>query len=138
VKVLLDSSVLVSAFLTPAGRGAALLRAGMQGHYEPCISEGILTEIALTLRGKSKLKARYRYKETHIAEYIEDLCATMTVIQVLKSIKPVCRDPADDHVLAAALAAKTDFIVTGDDDLLSLGRYKNIRIVTVRKFLDDL
>jgi uncharacterized protein len=44
--------------------------------------------------------------------------------------QPVCRDPDDDAVLALAIAAKADFIVSGDRDLLSLKSYQGIPIVT--------
>ena len=37
---------------------------------------------------------------------------------LIRAIEPVCRDPADDHVLAASLTAGADYIVTGDRDLL--------------------
>jgi predicted nucleic acid-binding protein len=53
-------------------------------------------------------------------------------------IVPVCRDPDDNHVIATALAAATDCIVTGDRDLLALRRHETVRIVTVRAFLDEL
>ena len=43
---------------------------------------------------------------------------------------PVCRDPADDHVLALALAANADMIVSGDEDLLILESFAGIAIVT--------
>jgi uncharacterized protein len=42
----------------------------------------------------------------------------------------ISRDRDDDRVLAAALAGKTDMIVSGDHDLLSLGSYERIRILT--------
>jgi uncharacterized protein len=43
--------------------------------------------------------------------------------------QPVCRDPDDDQVLALALAAKVELIVSGDNDLLSLGTFEGIPIV---------
>ena len=50
----------------------------------------------------------------------------------------VCRDKSDDIVLATALAGKADVIVTGDDDLLVLKRFRGIRIVSPRQFLESL
>jgi predicted nucleic acid-binding protein len=48
----------------------------------------------------------------------------------------VCRDPDDDHVLAAALGASADLILTGDKDLLVLRVYQGIRIRSPRQFAD--
>jgi uncharacterized protein len=50
----------------------------------------------------------------------------------------VCRDKDDDVVLATALAGKADIIVTGDDDLLVLKKFRGIRILSPRKFLEFL
>jgi putative PIN family toxin of toxin-antitoxin system len=49
---------------------------------------------------------------------------------------PVCRHPDDDRVLATALAGRADAIVTGDDDLLVLGAYEGIAILSPRRFLE--
>lgn len=43
--------------------------------------------------------------------------------------QPVCRDPDDDEVLALAIAAKVDLIVSGDNDLLSLRSFQGIPII---------
>ncbi len=43
--------------------------------------------------------------------------------------QPVCRDPDDDEVLALAIAAKVELIVSGDNDLLSLGSFQGIPII---------
>jgi putative PIN family toxin of toxin-antitoxin system len=51
---------------------------------------------------------------------------------------PVSRDPDDDWVLSTALAAEAEAIVTGDDDLLSLGEYEGIPILKPRQFLESL
>jgi predicted nucleic acid-binding protein len=55
----------------------------------------------------------------------------------LPDIGNVCRDPNDDHVIALALAAEATVIVTGDKDLLTLGRHQEVRIITARAFLSE-
>jgi putative PIN family toxin of toxin-antitoxin system len=45
-------------------------------------------------------------------------------------VKRVARDPDDDHVLACALAARADLIVSGDADLLDLKAFEGIPIVS--------
>ena len=48
------------------------------------------------------------------------------------------RDRNDRHILAAAMIAKVDYIVTGDADLLSLKNYNSISIIQARKMLSLL
>ena len=48
----------------------------------------------------------------------------------------VCRDPDDDHILAAAVNAECDFLVTGDKDLLALKKFAGMKIVTPREFAE--
>jgi predicted nucleic acid-binding protein len=52
--------------------------------------------------------------------------------------QPMSRDRDDDRVLAAAVAGKADMIVSGDDDLLWLGSYDGIRILTPAEALRAL
>lgn len=51
---------------------------------------------------------------------------------------PVCRDPDDDAVLALAIAAKADFIVSGDNDLLALGAFNGIPVLTPAQALQRI
>ena len=51
------------------------------------------------------------------------------------TVPQIVRDPDDDHVLACALTARADLIVTGDDDLLTLNAYQDIPIVTAAEAL---
>jgi uncharacterized protein len=52
------------------------------------------------------------------------------IINPLPLPKPVSRDPDDDAILAVAIAARADLISSGDGDLLSLGQYGGIEIVS--------
>jgi putative PIN family toxin of toxin-antitoxin system len=52
--------------------------------------------------------------------------------------EPVSRDPDDDWVLASAVAGQAEIIVTGDGDLLTLRRFREIAILTPRGFLEVL
>ena len=53
-------------------------------------------------------------------------------------IDTVCEDPDDDKFLACAIAAKSEYIISGDKHLLKIGRFLNTTIVTPRCFLDNL
>jgi len=81
---------------------------------------------------------QFSYTENDVIEFIALLSAVATVAEELPDIPPVCRDPNDDHILAAALTTGAQIIVTGDDDLLTLRQYEGIRILSVRAFLGAL
>ncbi len=62
----------------------------------------------------------------------------VTTLVKPKSATPVSRDPDDDKVIACAIAARADFIVTGDDDLLVLKQHEGIEIIRVAQALAAL
>lgn len=53
-----------------------------------------------------------------------------TLVTVRQLAQQVSRDADDDQVLACALAARADLVVSGDRDLLDLESFEGIRIVT--------
>jgi putative PIN family toxin of toxin-antitoxin system len=52
--------------------------------------------------------------------------------------KPACRDPDDDWVLATAIAGQAEAIVTGDGDLLELGVFQGVAMLSPRRFIERL
>lgn len=126
MRVLLDISVLIAAFIA-RGACSELLEHCVRNHVI-VTSPGLLRELEEKLGGK-------------LAFTREETSAVLSLLRSrveLTAPEPpgmsVCRDPDDDQVLAAALAGKCDCIVTGDKDLLTLGRFRDIPILTPADF----
>ena len=66
-----------------------------------------------------------------------NLLASADIVEI-DSIQPVSRDVKDDKFLATAHAAKADYLVTEDQDLLVLEEYKGVKIITAERFLEIL
>ncbi|WP_408908457.1 putative toxin-antitoxin system toxin component, PIN family [Variovorax paradoxus] len=71
-------------------------------------------------------------------EVLQDYAAVVQLIEVEPLAEPMCRDPDDDAVLALARAAQADLIVSGDQDLLVLGQFEGVPIVTPRDALERI
>jgi putative PIN family toxin of toxin-antitoxin system len=133
-----DTSVLVSAFLFPESIPGRVVSLAEEGVYALLFSPIILEETRRSLRNP-RLRDSYGHTDDAINTWCTALHDIGTLLTVpLPDIGRACRDPDDDHVIAAALAARAVYIVTGDRDLLALGRYEHIRIITARRFLDEV
>ena len=80
--------------------------------------------------GRAKFDAILTRTNTSRERSLAEFRCLAEVIEPPPLPQPVCRDPDDDKVLALALAAKVEFIVSGDKDLLSLSSFEGVRIVT--------
>jgi predicted nucleic acid-binding protein len=107
-RAVLDSSVLVSAFLKPHGSVAGLLRGECRRRYRLCLSEYILAETATSLLTKARLRRYASYADEDVRAYVRWLLTQAEMAAGLPTISAVDRDPADDPIIATALAAKAD------------------------------
>jgi uncharacterized protein len=133
-----DTTVLVSAFLTPRGVSSEFLRRAREGAFVLVLAAEILEEARDRLLHRRRIRKRYPYTDERVHRFHRLLQTTTTVVAHLPTVTGVVRDPNDDMVIACALKARADYVVTRDKDLLSLGAYKGIRMVTPRQFLDCL
>lgn len=66
---------------------------------------------------------------------LEEIYSLLITTDVLSEVN-VCRDPKDNFLLALSNDTGTDYLITGDKDLLVLGIYNDVRIVTVSEFVE--
>jgi putative PIN family toxin of toxin-antitoxin system len=132
----LDTTVLISAFLRPVEGGASfeLLRFAKERRSELFRSNDILDEVADTLTTHERMRRRYRYPDAAVVEYRRELARFAAIVGEIPEIRAV-RDPDDDKILGCAIAAGADYLVTRDKDLLSLDRYREIAILPPERFL---
>jgi putative PIN family toxin of toxin-antitoxin system len=136
-RVVLDSSALISAFLTPQGTSGQVLDAAERGVFVLCLSAEILAETAGKLLRKTKLQTRYVYAPENVEAFCDGLAAIAELVTDLPELHAVPNDPKDNPIVATAVAAGAGYLVTGDRrHLLALGSYQDIRIVSPRALLD--
>lgn len=125
----LDSNVYVSAYVF-GGKPGRVIELATEGVIAISVSDSILVEIRRVLITKFGWSAE---RADDVVATIEATAAATAPTEVLDVVD---RDPDDNRVLECATAAQSEFIVTGDSDLLTLGSFRGIAIVTVASFLE--
>lgn len=129
-----DSTVLISAFLTPSGVAGELIDlAGFKFHL--CLSPHILIEVREVLLTRPKLRKGGGYADIEVEGYCRALEELAEEINTIPPLSGVVRDPNDDMIIATAVAAKADYVVSRDKDLLSLGVYEGIQMIAPEAFM---
>jgi putative PIN family toxin of toxin-antitoxin system len=128
VKAILDTNVLLSAFLTD-GICARILKRARHKQFSFILCEPVLKET------KRILKNKFSLPSTDIEFFLSIISeAANTVYSPEGTLSGVCRDPDDDIILLCASETEADFLVTGDNDLLVLKEYANTKILGPREF----
>jgi uncharacterized protein len=139
VSAVYDSNILVSAYLSrrnPERVSPELLRFARHGAVQLHLSPEIIAETLATLIRSTRARRRYAYTEAMAAQFCESLVAAATIVVNPPPIPgAVPRDPDDDKIVACAIAAGVQFIVTRDDHLISIGSYSGIGIITPEEFI---
>lgn len=129
MRIVCDTNVLVAA-LVAEGLCRDIVKRRLAAH-ELSSSKDLLDELAETLRRKFRVEPRD-------IPFLKAYRERAVLVKPEKLKRRVCRDPGDDLVLATAVAAKADCILTGDDDLLVLRRFSDIAMLSPRAFVDAL
>ena len=135
IRVVLDANVFVSGFPASAGTLPALIDRWRAGAFQLVASEPILTEVE---RAWTKPYWTRRFPPDRVAVVLALLRETAEITPITVGVKGVATHPEDDVVLAAAVSAAVDILVTGDRHLRAVGKYRGVTILTPREFLDRL
>jgi putative PIN family toxin of toxin-antitoxin system len=125
--VVADSNVIISGLYTP-GNPRAVLDLARTGAINLYLSRFILHEVVTALAGE-----KFRWPATRIMIALQALPGD--TVDTGPPYLHVVADEADNRILECALAAKADYLITGDRHLLALRRYQRIRVVTPAEFL---
>ncbi len=121
-----------------AGLPRRLLDGAEAGEFELCTSEVLLAEL-LDVLSRTKFTARLGQAGLTPQGIVDDLRRIAVVVSPTDTPPVVPTDPDDDHVIAVAVTGQADLIASGDKrDLLPLGSFQGIAIVTAREAVERL
>jgi putative PIN family toxin of toxin-antitoxin system len=136
MRTVADTNVLLSALLW-GGTPHALLEQMRNGTVTLISSPALLAELARVL-ARPKFDSILLRSNTSRLQTLAEVRQLAEVIDPPPLAQQVSRDPDDDAVLALALTAHADMVISGDDDLLSLGSFEGIPILTPAQALQRM
>ena len=137
MRAVIDNNVLVSGLLWGNTPGR-VLAAVAEGHVQIFLSEELLAELREVLR-RRKFAARLALKELTPETALAKVQASARLVPASPiPAPPPLRDPDDLAVLACAISAAVDVIITGDKDLLTLKSFQGIPIIDAAEALKRL
>ena len=132
MRIVVDTVVFVRALINPYNFCGRVLLTNSP-NYQLFISQQIMVE-ALNVLSRPRIVRQFQtLPRVNMARALAILHEA-TIVDVAE-IRPVCRDPNDDMFLATALAARADYLVTEDKDLLVLGDFEGTMIIDCAAFL---
>ena len=128
MRILIDTNILISGLFF--GGLPKRLLAELDENFNVCVNEKIIYEYNEQIDRKIS-NPKYKLNEDIHKKFFSNLQSFE-----IKSDLKVCRDPDDDKFINCAIDAKAIYIVSGDNDLLTLKNFAGIEIVTAREFYD--
>jgi putative PIN family toxin of toxin-antitoxin system len=130
MKVVFDTNIFISALIIPGSQAEKAILKIIEGDDILLISKEIIDEVLSVLSSKF---SRDREELSHVAVVLSELGK---IVSLTKKVK-IFRDEPDNRILECALSSYADVIVTGDKDMLRLGMYKKVRIISLKKYLES-
>jgi putative PIN family toxin of toxin-antitoxin system len=137
MRVVLDTSVVVSGLISPRGTPARIIGHWRDRDFVLLYTPAILEELKDVL-SRAWLTERLAGVPNHIPDFQEAVIMLGELVTGYVNVAGQVRDPFDEMFLSCAQLGRADYIVSGDRDLLSLREYAGSKIVTPTQFLTVL
>jgi len=134
IRAVVDTNTLVSGLISPLGAPAQIIHRWQRGDFLLLTAPALLAELRRVLE-YPRVAERLGWSDEERAQFLQDFETLALVTPGLLSLPGVTRDPKDDPVVACAVEGEAGFIVSSDRDLLALGTYRSVRVVTPHEFL---
>lgn len=132
MRIVLDTNVLIGALITKGTPPDMLYQAWTRGQFQLVTSTIQIEELNIVL---NRPRLRNYLDPDEAAIIVENIDTRALILEDLPYVE-LSPDAKDNHILATAIAAKADLIVSGDKrDLLVLGQVQGIPIVGPRDAL---
>jgi len=130
MRVVLDSNIILSGIAYRDSIPRRLLYLGLQGKFELTLSDFILDEV------EKNLVEKFGFRKDFIENAINNLRSNSTIVSGGRTLKTIKKDLSDNRILECALAAKADYLVSGDKKhILPLKKIGATKIVSASEFL---
>lgn len=133
MKVVLDTSIFISAAIAPSGPTGEVLELWRQRRFPVILSDATLREMEGVFQRQKIIRA-VRRPPSWISDLIQDLRQFATFVEPVP-VNAVPKDPPDNLVIGTALAGGCEYLVSGNGHLLDLGTFQGIPILTPHEFL---
>jgi len=129
VRVVFDTNIFISAFVIPGSLAEKAILKIIEEEDCLLISVHIIDEVLSVLSSKF---GRDREELSHVAVTLSELAEMVKPARRIKLLK----DEADNRILECAIYGEADLLVTGDKEILQLGEYKGVKIISLRQYLE--
>jgi putative PIN family toxin of toxin-antitoxin system len=129
VIIVLDTNVLFAALISQRGLCARLFETCLIRH-RIVVSQHVLDEL------RRHLSAKAKFTDEQVEAAIAAIAGAGETVEPADVTSDICRDPNDLPVIGTAIAGNAEILVTGDQDLLSIGEHAGIRMLSPRAFYD--
>jgi len=126
--VVMDTNVIISGLLSPTGTPAKIIAQWEAGEFDVAISMPLLKELERVL-DYERIRKYFQEPQEKIGLLLKRLKMVSIKVAPEFRLNVIEDDPSDNRVLECTVAANASFIISGDDHLLSLGKYQDIIIL---------